>query len=869
VAKLVVRAGRNTGAEYRLNADRLVMGRRSAAPIPVLDPKASREHAVITRKGDQFFVQDISRNGALVNNQPASKNGEGPTPLRFGDKIQIGDTIMEMVDESKEPIPIEIPGYKIMEKVGSGGMGTVYKARQLSMDRVVALKVLNEKYSANKEFVDRFIREARAAGKLNHPNVIHVHDTSKANNRHYFSMEYVDGFPVKELLRIHGKLDAKRSVDIALQTAKALEFAHENGIVHRDVKPDNIMLSKDGVVKIADLGIAKSFEEAGLAEGLTKDPRRVMGTPHYMAPEQALGKEIDHRVDVYALGATLYHLLTGHTPFSGSTAHEVIKAHIQESLPPIQEFSPDVPDALCFVVERMMAKLPEKRYPNMTRLVEDLERFQKGAAVEIERVPEGDSTIQPAVKGELPKARKKERTDEIGTGVYSPIRKALTYIVLVAVFVAVVLAVVVFLKPPPQKEPDKDGAGTPATGGGEEQGAQAQAEALKKLEEAKKLLDVDPLSVQAETDLKDLTARFPTLDEPKKLLKDLTEKRKEAGRKKVADALEKAAQFEQANEGDAAKYGEIAKQFQAVAPLAAGFDEIANRAKERAAYWDRRVKEHQNQQARAAWDKAAAEADKAARAKDYDTARKAVQDFLAAHGATSVKADADAKAKALDDEANGIFQRAQEEAERAAKDAAHAVPLGLTAWDGYLASVTDSAHKAQAEAAKKDLTDKAEKLCQDEDAKVSDLVKQFDFATAAANLRKLRERLAGTKWADSRKARMEDLIQLRDLHKRLVTEIGERAREGPLPLRLPFKLKIGKFDVDEWGVAGPCDNEQTLKLDAMAKGKAPGCQKKFSEFTPEEQYKIYRAFLPEPRTAEDQKALAVFCKERGLAEPAQ
>jgi len=251
-----------------------------------------------------------------------------------------------------------------------------------------------------------------------------------------------------------------------------------------------------------------------------------------------------------------------------------------------------------------------------------------------------------------------------------------------------------------------------------------------------------------------------------------------------------------------------------------------------------------------------------------DTARKAVQDFLAAHGATSVKADADAKAKALDDEANGIFQRAQEEAERAAKDAAHAVPLGLAAWDGYLTSVTDSAHKAQAEAAKKELTGKAEKLCQDEDARISDLVKQFDFATAAANLRKLRERLAGTKWADSRKARMDDLVQLRDLHKRVVTAIGEKAREGPLPLRLPFKMKIGKFDVDEWGIAGPCDNEQTLKLDAMAKGKAPGCQKKFGEFTPDEQYKIYRAFLPDPRTAEDQKALAVFCKERGLAEPA-
>src|SRR5262249_50837571 len=145
------------------------------------------------------------------------------------------------------------------------------------------------------------------------------------------SMEFVDGNSVKELLRINGKLDPTLSLDIVLQTAKALEFAHENRVIHRDIKPDNIMLNKEEVVKIADLGIAKSFEEQPLPGGAKSD-RRVMGTPHYMAPEQALGKEIDHRVDIYALGATFYHMLTGTTPFTGSTAHEVIKAHIQESL---------------------------------------------------------------------------------------------------------------------------------------------------------------------------------------------------------------------------------------------------------------------------------------------------------------------------------------------------------------------------------------------------------------------------------------------------------------------------------------------------------------------------------------------------------
>ena len=235
MAKLVVKKGRTAGAEFKLNADRLVMGRRSACPIPVLDPKASREHAVITRKDDKFYLQDLSRNGTFLNEKAASKNGDGPDLLSFGDQIRIGATVLEVVDEKSEKIDIEIPGYKTMEKVGYGGMGTVYKAKQLSMDRIVALKVLNEKYSSNREFVERFIREARAAGRLNHPNVIHVHDVSKTNTRHYFSMEFVDGQSVKEYLRIQKTLPAEEVLDIAIQTAKALEFAHENHIIHRDI----------------------------------------------------------------------------------------------------------------------------------------------------------------------------------------------------------------------------------------------------------------------------------------------------------------------------------------------------------------------------------------------------------------------------------------------------------------------------------------------------------------------------------------------------------------------------------------------------------------------------------------------------------
>jgi len=871
VAKLVVRKGRNSGAEYRLNADRLTMGRRSASPIPVLDPKSSREHAVVTRKGDLFFLQDLSRNGTLVNGQPASRNAEHPTPLHFGDKIQIGDTEMELIDESKEPIGIEIPGYKILEKIGHGGMGTVYKARQLSMDRVVALKVLSEKYSANREFVDRFIREARAAGRLNHPNVIHVHDVSKVNQLHFFSMEFVDGFSLKELLRIQGKLEPGKILDIALQTAKALEFAHENGIVHRDIKPDNIMITKDGVVKLADLGIAKSFDEE-TANDATHQQRRVLGTPHYMAPEQALGKEIDHRVDIYALGATMYHTLTGHTPFTGSTAHEVIRAHIQESLPPIQEFSPQVPDALCFIVERMMAKMPEKRYPNMTRLIEDLERCQKGVVAGIERIEEGHSTILPALKDGEHKLQR-PKTEEIGTGVHAPVQKMLTYALLVALFIALVAVVMLMLKTPggPDADPDatkKEAGGVVESTDPEKKPAATSDEARQKVDEARRLLEADPASEEAEKILSDLSVRFPTLDEPKKLLAEVRASRTEAARRKAESTLKAATDFEQEHQGDEARYAEIIQRFRNAEVAAAGMADLAQRAKERGDYWTNRVQEARLERARAAWSKVAAAIEQACGQRDFDAARQALRGFADVPGQEALKAEVDAKAASIKKQADGFFERAKEEAQRREKDPAHPVPLALRVWTDYLASVKDSENRGQAEAARKALETRADNACAEEDKRIADLAAQYDFDGAAGALRILRERFSGTKWAEERSARLDELGILRDLHKRVVAAIAQRVRTGNLPIPLPFKVQVPRFDVQDWGIGAACDNDQTLRLDAIVKGAAPGAQKRFADLPAGDVYRLYTLFVP-PVTAEDHKAYAVFCKERGLENLAQ
>ena len=866
MAKLVVRKGRNVGAEYRLNADRLTMGRRSASPIPILDPKASREHAVVIRKDDKFFIQDLSRNGALVNGQPASKSADSPSALHFGDKIQVGDTIMEVVDEKQEPIPIEIPGYKILEKIGLGGMGTVYMARQLSMDRVVALKVLSEKYSTNKEFVDRFIREARAAGRLNHPNVIHVHDVSKTSANHFFSMEYVDGFSVKEMLRIQGKLEPDKVLDIALQSAKALEFAHENNIVHRDIKPDNIMITKDGVVKLADLGIAKSFDEE-LPDDDTQQQRRVLGTPHYMAPEQALGKEIDHRVDIYSLGATVYHMLTGHTPFSGSTAHEVIRAHIQESLPPIQEFSPMVIDALCFIVERMMAKLPEKRYPDMTRLIEDLERCQKGVVAGIERIEAGHSTILPALGEEGEGKSHRPKTEEIGTGVHAPVQQMLTYVLLVALFIALVAVVVLVLRPPPEPE-DGDGgtAGTtqgPADGDDGTKTSGTADEAQEKVDEARRLMEADPSSPEAEAILADITARFPTLDEPRELLSRVRAAREEAARRKANAVLEAAADFEQKNQSDESRYAEIIQRFRAAETAAAGVADVAQRAKERADFWTRRVAEVRKAKARAAWHAASTKIDTALAQRDFDAARTELTAFRAEPGHAAMKEEADAKSEDLEQRAAALLEKAKAEAARAEKDKAHPIPLALDIWDDYLAKVKDATGIAQAQAARKALEDRAETACKKEDERISGLAKQFDFDSAAAALRILRERLSGTRWDQERAPRLEALAMMRSLHKRVIAAIAERVRTGPLPIPLPFKIKVPRFDVEDWGIGAACDNDQALRLDAISRGAAPGFQKRFAELPAKDVYQLYLMLVP-PATAEDHKAYAVFCKEQGL-----
>jgi len=402
MARLVVREGEGAGSAYviRPGTARVVLGRRSGVEFQILDEKASRDHAEVVFSEGRYVLRDLgSSNGTSLDGRRLERD----ETLRPGSLIRIGRTVIEFLDESGGVPPgLRVSGYDLIERVGRGRMGTVYKARQLSMDRVVAIKILDETCSGDRDFIERFRREARAAARLSHPNIVRMVDVGKSEGLHYYSMEFVEGETLKHLLREQGCIDTDRALEIALQAARALGHAHGRGMVHRDVKPANLLLTREGAVKVADLGIAKTFEASAFASG-------VHGTPHYMSPEQAAGEELDARTDVFSLGATLYHMLTGSLPFEGDDDYEVARAHTTASLPAVQEREPDVPDSVTRMVERMMARDPALRHQSMGEVASDLERVIADREAEIERVAPGESTISRPVEAIVRRRRRARR----------------------------------------------------------------------------------------------------------------------------------------------------------------------------------------------------------------------------------------------------------------------------------------------------------------------------------------------------------------------------------------------------------------------------------------------------------------------------
>jgi len=297
-----------------------------------------------------------------------------------------------------------IAGYKVISKIGQGTMGSIYKALQISMDRIVAIKVLAPRYAANPKFRDRFLREARAVARLNHPNIINGIDVGESNGIYFFAMEYIDGPTVGELLKRGGALDEKRAIDIVTQITRALHHAFQNGIIHRDIKPDNIMRTRDGVAKLCDLGLAKvaSDEVTGGEQGPSGTrPGASMGTPYFISPEQARGEpDVDTRSDIYSLGASFYHMVAGDVPFPGETAAVVISKHLTEPLTPARQRNPLVSAPVDHIITKMMQKAREDRYQQPQELLRDLEAVAAGG------VPDGFQKQEAARDGTVPKLRR-------------------------------------------------------------------------------------------------------------------------------------------------------------------------------------------------------------------------------------------------------------------------------------------------------------------------------------------------------------------------------------------------------------------------------------------------------------------------------
>ncbi|MHC4171918.1 MAG: serine/threonine protein kinase [Planctomycetota bacterium] len=285
------------------------------------------------------------------------------------------ERLKKSIKESKAAAR-RIPGYKILGKLGAGAMAVVYSARQLSLNRLVAIKVLPKRFHENPEYIERFYKEGQAAGKLNHPNIVQAIDVGEAGGYHYFVMEYVEGKTISDDLTAGSVFAEGEALEITIQVARALAHAHACGLIHRDIKPKNIMINKNGTVKLADMGLARETTDIETAQS---EAGKAYGTPYYIAPEQIRGKiDIDGRADIYGLGATFYHMVTGRVPFMADDSSEVMRKHLREKLIPPDHINTSLSAGVSEVIEIMMAKHKENRYKNVEELLTDLEALRAG-----------------------------------------------------------------------------------------------------------------------------------------------------------------------------------------------------------------------------------------------------------------------------------------------------------------------------------------------------------------------------------------------------------------------------------------------------------------------------------------------------------
>ena len=293
--------------------------------------------------------------------------------------------------------------YELKNVVGTGGMSSVYCAYDTLLERNVALKILHEHYSEDEEYVERFRREARAAAQLSHPGIVTVIDRGEQDGRQFIVFEFVDGETLKDLVERTGPMPVRRVIELGLDIARALAFAHEQGLVHRDVKPQNVLLGDGGRARVTDFGIARTMDAVGHTETGT-----VLGTSHYIAPEQARGERVDAQTDIYSYGVVLYELLAGEVPYAGDNFLAVAMRHVNDPVPSLLERRPDCPLRLATLVERCMAKEPVERPGSMDEVVGEL----TACLADLDGRPGGDATMiarSPVVKQSRPRRMRAAR----------------------------------------------------------------------------------------------------------------------------------------------------------------------------------------------------------------------------------------------------------------------------------------------------------------------------------------------------------------------------------------------------------------------------------------------------------------------------
>jgi len=279
--------------------------------------------------------------------------------------------------------------YELLEKIGDGGMAVVYKGKDKLLNRFIAVKILRPEFTKDATFVENFKRESQAAAGLSHPNIVGVYDVGREGNINYIVMELIEGDTLNKIIEKEAPMDYRKVIDISKQVAAALRIAHKNKIIHRDVKPHNIMVTNDGVVKLADFGIARAVNDATLSTG-----SKIVGSVHYFSPEQARGNYVDERSDIYSLGIVMYEMLTGKVPFDGDNPVTVALKHINEEITPPRELEPSIPPALERIVMKATSKFQTNRYANADELIQDLDNVSFVTAIAPDSIFESTTVVE-------------------------------------------------------------------------------------------------------------------------------------------------------------------------------------------------------------------------------------------------------------------------------------------------------------------------------------------------------------------------------------------------------------------------------------------------------------------------------------------